>query len=293
MFLLSNTIIFCSFILFLIVSFSTNSIAPIIIFLFFLIPYIFIYMKHIKEKKLSSTSSVEKNEYLNYQNYDEDSDLNDNKDDDEENVNLYNSENSTIENNVPYKLDDKIRYYTDIDYLTTNFSEIFYDVNNMSGVLVGNMRNRIKEDLNSLNIFIRQAQDMQIAVKPFFNLDINKIIFDLPNKNQGETDIYTYLHKVPLTKKGKIPKYAYELGFRTVEKVNTDIHCKDIKYFDTIFGIVYYLENQTIGKCSIHMKKGFDTYRIYLKLINNILSISKIEYHTINHQFVEVLYKAE
>lgn len=41
------------------------------------------------------------------------------------------------------------------------------------------------------------------------------------------------------------------------------------------------------------MKKGFDTYRIYLKLINNILSISKIEYHTINHQFVEVLYKAE
>ena len=167
MFLLSNTIIFCSFILFLIVSFSANSIAPIIIFLFFLIPYIFIYMKHIKEKKLSSTSSVEKNEYLNYQNYDEDSDLNDNKDYDEENVNLYNSKNTTIENNVPYKLDDKIRYYTDIDYSTTNFSEIFYDVNNMSGVLVGNMRNRIKEDLKSLNIFIRQAQDMKIAVKPF------------------------------------------------------------------------------------------------------------------------------
>ncbi|MEI0518793.1 hypothetical protein [Brachyspira murdochii] len=194
---------------------------------------------------------------------------------------------------MPYKLDDKIRYYKDIDYSTTNFSEIFYDINNMSGVLVGNMRNRIKEDLNSLNIFIRQAQDMKIAVKPFFNLDINNIIFDLPNKNQGETDIYTYLYKVPLTKKGKIPKYPYELGFRTVEKVNTDIHCKDIKYFDTIFGIVYYLENQTIGKCSIHMKKGFDTYRIYLKLINSILSISKIEYHTMNHQTVEVLYKAE
>ncbi|WP_146080007.1 hypothetical protein, partial [Brachyspira murdochii] len=82
---------------------------------------------------------------------------------------------------MPYKLDDKIRYYKDIDYSTTNFSEIFYDINNMSGVLVGNMRNRIKEDLNSLNIFIRQAQDMKIAVKPFFNLDINNIIFDLPN----------------------------------------------------------------------------------------------------------------
>lgn len=106
---------------------------------------------------------------------------------------------------MPFKpLDDKIRFYTEEDYTTTDITKIFYDVDGMGGVLVGNMRERVKQELNMLNKFIREAQDMRIPVKPFYNV-----------------------------------------------------------------------------------------YKIELKLIDNILSIGKIEYSTPNHQYYETLYKAE
>ncbi|AGA67572.1 hypothetical protein BPP43_12170 [Brachyspira pilosicoli P43/6/78] len=189
-------------------------------------------------------------------------------------------------------LDDKIRFYTEEDYNTTDFSKIFYDVENISGVLVGKMREYIKKELNSLNRFIREAQDMPIPVKPFYNIDINKVIFDIPNEEQESGSYYTNLSKEKLTKTGKPPKYPYNLFFRTVEKtwVEKDGIIEDRKW-NTIDGVLYYLPNQTIGKGWFIMWKNNFSYKIELKLINDILAISKIEYSSPQHEYREVLYK--
>ncbi len=191
------------------------------------------------------------------------------------------------------KLDDKIRFYSEEDYNTTDITKIFYDVNGAGGVLVGNMRERVKQDLNSINKFIREAQDMRIPVKPFFNIDIDKVIFDLPN-DEWDSHSYTHFIKEGLTKTGKTPKYPYHLFFRTIEY--TWIESDGIvssKKFDTIHGNLYYLENQTIGKAWLVMWKQHNAYKMELKLIDNILSLGKIEYSTPNHQYYETLYKSE
>ncbi|TXJ31144.1 hypothetical protein [Brachyspira aalborgi] len=201
-----------------------------------------------------------------------------------------------IDNNyMPIKKqDDKIRFYTEEDYNTTDITKIFYDVDGSGGVLVGNMRERVKQDLNSINKFIREAQDMRIPVKPFFNIDIDKVIFDLPNENQDQIMSYTHFIKENLTKTGKTPKYPYRLFFRTVEYawIESDGIISTKKY-DTIHGNLYYLENQTIGKAWFVMWKQHNSYKIELKLIDNILSLGKIEYSTPNHQYYETLYKSE
>lgn len=201
-----------------------------------------------------------------------------------------------IDNNyIPIKKqDDKIRFYTEEDYNTTDITKIFYDVEGSGGVLVGNMRERVKQELNSINKFIREAQDMRIPVKPFFNIDIDKVIFDLPNENQDQIMSYTHFIKENLTKTGKTPKYPYHLFFRTVEYawIESDGIISTKKY-DTIHGNLYYLENQTIGKAWFVMWKQHNSYKIELKLIDNILSLGKIEYSTPNHQYYEILYKAE
>lgn len=195
---------------------------------------------------------------------------------------------------MPFKpLDDKIRFYTEEDYTTTDITKIFYDVDGMGGVLVGNMRERVKQELNMLNKFIREAQDMRIPVKPFYNVDINNIIFDMP-KDDWDGFSYTHFNKEKLTKTGKTPKYPYNLFFRSVEYswIEGDGIISTRK-FDTIHGNLYYLENQTIGKAWFVMWKHHNVYKIELKLIDNILSIGKIEYSTPNHQYYETLYKAE
>lgn len=191
-------------------------------------------------------------------------------------------------------LDDKIRFYTEEDYKTTDLSKIFYDVKGSGGVLVGNMRERIKNDLNSLNKFIREIQDMKIPIKPPFNIDINNIIFDLPNEEQNIFNNYTHLVKTQLTKTGKEPKYPYWLVFRTVEKtwVEKNGIISERKY-EVIHGEIYYLQEQTIGKGWFIMSGKNMWYKIELKLINNILSISKIEYGTKHHEYPEVLYKVD
>lgn len=191
------------------------------------------------------------------------------------------------------KPDDKIRFYTEEDYNTTDITKIFYDVDGSGGVLVGNMRERVKQDLNSINKFIREAQDMRIPVKPFFNIDIDKVIFDLPNDEWGSHS-YTHFIKAGLTKTGKMPKYPYHLFFRTIEYawIESD-GIVSSKKFDTIHGNLYYLENQTIGKAWLVMWKQHNAYKMELKLIDNILSLGKIEYSTPNHQYYETLYKSE
>lgn len=192
------------------------------------------------------------------------------------------------------KLDDKIRFYSEEDYKTTDITKIFYDVNGSGGVLVGDMRERVKQELNSINKFIREAQDMRIPVKPFFNIDIDKVIFDLPNENQDQAMNYTHFIKEGLTKTGKEPKYPYRLFFRTVEYVWIESDgIVSSKRYDTIHGNLYYLENQTIGKAWFVMWKQHNAYKMELKLIDNILSLGKIEYSTPNHQYYETLYKSE
>lgn len=205
-------------------------------------------------------------------------------------------ETSQIDNSyMPIKkLDDKIRFYTEEDYNTTDITKIFYDVNGSGGVLVGNIRERVKQELNSINKFIREAQDMRIPVKPFFNIDIDKVIFDLPNENQDQVMNYTHFIKEGLTKTGKEPKYPYRLFFRTVEYVWIESDgIFSTKRYDTIHGDLHYLENQTIGKAWFVMRKQKNAYKIELKLIDNILSLGKIEYSTPDHQYYETLYKSE
>ena len=139
-------------------------------------------------------------------------------------------------------------------------------VNGRNLMLVSEMdKVTIFADVKMINELLTSIRK-QLKIREELNIPISEIVFN----NNFSQNLYTYFEYEPLTTNGKQSKYPFELYITTRE------HFDPRPNFEC-FGSIGYLKDNRIGRATFNFWYHKTGYHISLGMINNKLSVKKIE----------------
>ena len=154
-----------------------------------------------------------------------------------------------------------------------NLQEPFVD-NRMSIILVSETdQHLVKDDLMFLSTYVSQARDLAKIEQPL-ELPIDDLVYAPQQLDIGtpceRIQYYTYFQCEPYTKTRKLSKYPLVLHYGT----------KNMSEFDpeeNCFGHVYYMQDGSIGKCTLIFWKNRIMHCIELSRKGTTLTVKKVE----------------
>lgn len=151
--------------------------------------------------------------------------------------------------------------------------EPFYD-NQMSIALVNEAdKIKVENDLISLNEYVLQACTIS-GIKQKLEIPLKELAYDTKIMDAGSaferTQYYTFFQCDPYTKTGKLSKYPLILHYATENITNFSPE-------KNYFGHIYYMQDGSIGKCTLIFHEKFIIYVIELFRKGTTLEIKKVE----------------
>lgn len=126
-------------------------------------------------------------------------------------------------------------------------------------------KQRIFEDIEQINVLLNSVKT-QLKISKALIIPTSQIVFNT-NFNQK---LYTYFQYDPLTASGKQSKFPLELYITTKD------HYEAMPEFEC-FGSIGYLKDNRIGRATLNFWYNGNGYHIGLGMINDNLSVKKIE----------------
>jgi hypothetical protein len=147
-------------------------------------------------------------------------------------------------------------------------SSLKYDITNWKQqhgfyVIPANQQDAIYADLSILNPIFEKSKSIETKLK---GVAITKDSLNFVVRSNDIND-FCFMKHEPLTSTGKKSKYPLILYFQTKDGTNKK----------NLFGYVFYLQDNTIGKARITCWVNNCCYTIYATLINESLELTRLE----------------
>lgn len=148
-------------------------------------------------------------------------------------------------------------------------------------IVSDNDKERVVEDLTLINELLYSIRK-ELRIKKELQIPAQDIIYN----SDFSQELYSYLEYEPLTKTGKQSKYPFQLHFATqgLHDMSLDFSC---------FGSISYLKDNRMGKGAVHLWYQHRGYHIYLTMINDKLSVQKVDRNTEKDPNTITIYKTK